>query len=119
VQAASPRTTTIDVLNGTDVVRLAARNGDKLISYGFRVNNVDSTDPTPQTTIEYPASEAAQAKALLDFVPHAKIVETSTVRRVTLLLGANGVQAKGLATAHPASKASAPKDRTQGRGCID
>jgi LCP family protein required for cell wall assembly len=116
-----PSSVTVDVLNGTPTPRLAARNGDQLVTYGFRINDVGSGDPTAQTTIEYPAGADAQAKAVLDRVPGAKTVETSAVQRVTLLLGTNGVQVKGLVVAHTTSSSSHPvhRDPTQGRGCID
>jgi LCP family protein required for cell wall assembly len=121
VKAAAPAAVTVDVYNGTTTARLAARNADKLRGYGFRVNAVDSTDPATQTEIEYPAGADTKAKALLAYVPGAKTVETSTVQRVTLVLGTNGVQAKGLAaTKAPTTAAkSAHTDPTQGRGCID
>jgi LCP family protein required for cell wall assembly len=121
VKPAAPSTITIDVLNGTPTPRLAARNADALRAFGFRVNDVGSADPTAQTTIEYPSGAPAQAKALLGYVAGAKTVETSAVQRVTLLLGTNGVQAKGLVTARPSSSAThvVHRDPTQGRGCID
>ena len=124
VQAALPASVTLDVYNGTTTARLASRNADQLLLDGFKINDVGSADPTAQTTIEYPATAAAQAKALVAWVPGAKTVETSDVQRVTLLLGSNGVQVKGLTSAARATVAASgtsaqKKDPTSGRGCIN
>ena len=93
---------------------------------GFVVNNVDSTDTTTATTVEYPAGLESQAKAVAAAVHGAKVTETSSVARVTLILGTNGVQANGLAPAsstssHPAPTGThAPKAPTTGTlGCIN
>jgi LCP family protein required for cell wall assembly len=126
--AAAPSTVTVDVLNGTDTSRLAARNADALRRLGFRINVVDSTgSTTPTTTVQYPPGKEAQAKALVAAVPQAKAVATPDVARVTLILGTDGRQVRGLATtstpagpAGPATAtATAPADRTSGLGCID
>jgi LCP family protein required for cell wall assembly len=123
VTPAAPGDTTVDVLNGTLTPRLAAVNADQLTGLHFRVNDVGSADPTTQTTIQYPAAMAKQAKALLAVVPRAKTVQTDQVHRVTLRLGTNGVQVKGLTTAGaPGGGGRAPaaaKDPTGGLGCID
>jgi LCP family protein required for cell wall assembly len=120
---AAPATVTVDVLNGTDTARLAARNAAALRRLGFKVNTVDSTDSaTPTTAVQYPPGREAQAKALLRVVPHAKAVATPDVARVTLVLGGDGRQVTGLAprTAPPAgSSSAAPKTSTSGIPCID
>ena len=46
---AAAASVTVDVLNGTDVARLAARNADALKAFGFRINTVDSTSTTTRT----------------------------------------------------------------------
>ncbi|MGN6608427.1 MAG: LCP family protein [Jatrophihabitans sp.] len=134
IAAAAPGDTTVDVLNGTDTPRLAAKNADQLIALHFKVNTVGSTDQTPLTTIVYPARDAAQARALLAAVRGARTVQSDTVSRVTLRLGSNGVQVRGLAAAShpvpaneaaatssssPSSTAAKPADPTRGLGCID
>jgi LCP family protein required for cell wall assembly len=127
VKAAKPATVTVDVLNGTDVARLAAHNAAALRRLGFGINTVDSAPSTVQATVvEYPAGKAAAAKAVLAEVPHAKAVETPDVARVTLVLGTDGHVVAGLA---PAAGDSAPatttsparvkSDPTHGLGCID
>jgi LCP family protein required for cell wall assembly len=124
--AAAPAGVVVDVLNGTDIAKLARRNADAMKALGFKVNLVDSTSSTTATsTIEYPAGKEAQAKAVAKVVPNAKAVLTPDVQRVTLVLGSDGHWVKGIATSastkHPAStaKASTLKDATDGLGCID
>jgi LCP family protein required for cell wall assembly len=124
---AAPAAVTVDVLNGTATPRLAARNAGGLRSLGFRVNTVDSApSQTPRTTVEYPPGREAQAKAVARAVPRSKAVATRDVARVTLVLGADGAQVRGLApSSGPARSGSstaapaAPADRTHGLGCID
>jgi LCP family protein required for cell wall assembly len=122
---ASPSSVTVDVLNGTDIAHLAARNSTALKSFGFKINTVDSTSSTTRTTvIEYPAGREAQAKAVAAVVPHAKVVMTPDVVRVTLVLGTDGRWVKGVAqsgaTPAPAHKSgSGSSDPTHGLGCID
>jgi LCP family protein required for cell wall assembly len=117
---AAPESVTADVLNGTGTTGLAGRNAAALRSAGFAVDTVDSADPIAATTIEYPDGMQSEAKAVQNEVPGAALVKVSTVRRVTLVLGANGVQAKSLATRagapvaapkqHPAAAPVAPAD---------
>jgi LCP family protein required for cell wall assembly len=101
---AAPRASvTVDVLNGTELTGLAGRNAAQLKALGFRTNTVDSADLTTATTVEYPAGQEAAAKALATVVKGAKVVETSTVSRPTLVLGTNGVQVTGLAASSTAT----------------
>ncbi len=125
--AAQPGSVTVDVLNGTDTVRLATRNAAQLRALHFKVDVIDSTSTTPHTTVEYPPGKEAQAKAVAGDVPHAKTVPTPDVARVTLVLGTDGRQVRGLhasgpassAGSRPASSSAPPADRTHGLGCID
>jgi hypothetical protein len=89
---ADPKSVTVDVLNGTSTAGLAASNANALKARGFAVDTVDSADPTADTTIRYPDGKQAQAKALAAAAPGATLVLTSSVQRVTLILGADGVQ---------------------------
>ena len=55
-------------------------------------------------------------------VPGAKLIPTSAVHRVTLVLGADGKQVTGLTTrghASPRSRAPSPKPRESGIPCIN
>jgi LCP family protein required for cell wall assembly len=107
-KAAAPSSVTVDVLNGTSIVGLATRNGAQLRLLGFKVNTVDSTSATSSTTVEYPTGLETQAKAVANAVNGAKTVQTSSVPRVTLVLGNNGIQTNGLAAPTPARATSTP-----------
>jgi LCP family protein required for cell wall assembly len=110
--AAAPSTVTLDVLNGTDTSGLAGRNATALRTAGFAVDTVDSAAEAAATLIEYPAGLQAQAKAVAAAVPGATLTLTSAVHRVTLILGTNGVQAKGLAAASPTAATPHPSAKT-------
>jgi LCP family protein required for cell wall assembly len=128
-KAAAPASVTVDVLNGTSTAGVANRNAAQLRTLGFRVNTIDSTDATAVTTVEYPAGAQSQAKAVAAAVKGARLVLTSTVPRVTLVLGSNGVQVNGLvapttgSTPHPQSAhstaARADTSAVRGLGCIN
>jgi LCP family protein required for cell wall assembly len=122
---AAPRAVTLDVLNGTSTVGLAGRNATRLRTDGFRVIVVDSADSTVRTQIRYPAGAQAAAKAVLAHVRGAQLVLTSSVTRVTLVLGTDGRQVDGLAGS--AAPGPAPTTGTHaakttgsdGLGCIN
>ncbi len=121
---AAPGTVTVDVLNGTEIARLAAHNAAALRDFGFRTNLVDSTpEPARTSLVEYPAGREAQAKAVAAVVPQAKPVMTPGVTRVTVVLGSDGRWVQGLA--RPTQPAHAPKNGggsgsgADGLGCID
>jgi hypothetical protein len=119
---AAPHTVTVDVLNGTDVLRLAAHNAAALRRFGFRIDIIDSTDTTPSTEVEYPPGKEAQAKAVLAHVAKAKPVATPDVDRVTLVLGANGVVADGVGApvvAHSGHPKHGKSKASAGVTCID
>jgi hypothetical protein len=122
---AAPRTVTVDVLNGTDVPRLASRNAAALRALGFRINAVDSaSSTTPTTVVQYPPGQEARAKAVLRAVPGAKAVATPDVGRVTVVLGTDGRQVRGLAAATPKTGSGVASPRTKpapdaGIPCID
>ncbi|WP_338177758.1 LCP family protein [Jatrophihabitans sp.] len=132
VTAAKPSSVTVDVLNGTSAYLLATRNAAQLTKLGFHTDTVDSTpSPVLATTVEYPPGHAAEAKAVLAAVPGAKTVETTSVARVTIELGSDGKQVRGLAptpsapsatsstlAASGAKKSSSAK-AAGGLGCID
>jgi LCP family protein required for cell wall assembly len=122
---AAAATVTVDVLNGTDVTHLAARNASALTRLGFKVNLVDSTpSPTQGSLVEYPPGREAQAKAVALVVPHAKPVMTPDVGRVTVILGSDGHWVQGVAhSTQPANPAhtSSPtgSDAGSALGCIN
>jgi hypothetical protein len=116
----------LDVLNGTDLVGLAGQNAAQLRKDGFRVETVDSSSTAQAgTQIEYPAGKQSAAKAVLAVVPGAQTVLTASVKRVTLVLGSDGRQVRGLAstvntpTTHAAAKPASKTTKTGGLGCIN
>jgi LCP family protein required for cell wall assembly len=123
--AAAPSTVTMDVLNGTDTVGLAGRNATQLKKLGFKVDVIDSTDSSAKTLLEYPAGQQSAAKAAQAVVPGAVLTLTSTVKRVTLVLGTDGREVRGLSstatttTGHAAKPATTTADKTGGLGCIN
>jgi LCP family protein required for cell wall assembly len=130
VAPAKPSKVTLDVLNGTQIYKLATHNAGQLRKLGFHVDVIDSTPaPVATTTVEYPAGKQAAAKAVAREVPGASLVETGTVHRVTLELGTDGRVVRGLrgptighrATTHPTSPRKRPgKSRAaNGLGCIN
>jgi LCP family protein required for cell wall assembly len=128
LQSAKPApaaSVTVDVLNGTDIPRLAARDAAALETLGFTTAAVDSAPPTAATTVEYPTGQESAAKAVLAVVPGAKAVATSSVHRVTVVLGSNGVLVHGVHLP-PRDRAALHHHRTHrsrhrtsgGLGCI-
>lgn len=123
---AAASSVTVDVLNGTSIARLAARNATGLKNLGFKVNTVDSTTTTRTTTVQYPAGKESEAKAVLAVIPKAKAVATPDVARVTVVLGANRVTVKGVTppaapktTAHAGADGGKSGGDADGLGCID
>jgi LCP family protein required for cell wall assembly len=121
---AAPSSVTVDVLNGTRTVGLAGRNAAGLRRLGFKVNAVDSTHPASATVIEYPSGDEAQAKAVGKVVEHAALVQTASVSRVTLVLGADQLRVTGVGAPRNATKPRGPAKptaarSTDGLGCIN
>ncbi len=132
---AAPATVTVDVLNGTDAAKVAARNATGLQQLGFSINQVDSTDPVKKTTVQYPPGDEAAAKAVLAAVPGATALATPDVDRVTLVIGGNDVMVKGVtpptapvggagastggSSGSPASSGGISADAANGLGCIN
>jgi len=126
VKAADPASVTVDVLNGTSTAGLAGHNADQLRRLGFKVNAVDSTTASAATVVEYPNGKQAQAKALGAVVTGAQLVQSSTVARVTLVLGTDHLQVKGVPGSTPApsrpgqpAKKPAVVTKTDDLGCIN
>lgn len=108
-KAADPGSVTVDVLNGTQTAGLAGRNADALKARGFNVNAVDSAqNETSATLIQYPPGAQSAAKAVAAVAPGAKLVETSTVKRVTLVLGSDGLDVGGTGRTGGAGAGGAP-----------
>jgi LCP family protein required for cell wall assembly len=122
---AAAATVTVDVLNGTDITHLAARNASALTRFGFKIDLVDSTpSPTQASLVEYPPGREAQAKAVALVVPHARPIMTPDVNRVTVVLGADGHWVQGVARSGQTGRrahisAGGGSAATSGLGCID
>jgi LCP family protein required for cell wall assembly len=112
----APSAVTVDVLNGAGVQGIAATNAAALTALGFDVGTVTDGTTTSSTTIRYPDGMQSQAKTLAAMVPGAVLVKTSTVTRVTLIIGANSVQVSSLtppsSSAAGTSAAPAASDTT-------
>ncbi|HEY3629239.1 MAG TPA: LCP family protein [Jatrophihabitantaceae bacterium] len=101
----SPGSFTVDVLNGSSTDGAATRNADALRQAGFQVGTVDTApNRSAQTIIEYPKGMESQAKTLAAQVSGAQGQQTSSVKRVTLLLGADGLQVSTGHSSHDAAQ---------------
>ena len=137
---APPSAVTLDVLNGTQTAGLAGANAARLRALGFGVDVVDSAPDLASTTVvEYRPGQQPAAKAVQARVPGAQLIETSSVSRVTLVLGSDGTRVVGTvgtvgtaaaggtanaptadrATPAPGPLASGVAQRTSGLGCIN
>jgi len=102
--ATTPGAVTVVVLNGRAVSGAAGHATATLQSAGFVVATPATTTSTDFTTIEYPPGMAGQAKALLAFVPGARVTVSHAVARVTLALGHDGL----VPVAHPVMQPTDP-----------
>ena len=123
--AAKPSSVTLDVLNGTVIAGLAGRNAAALRKVGFHVETIDSTArPTPRRWNTRRARRT-RPRPWRARCPGAQLTQTESVKKVTLVLGADGRQAAGLASTAPSSAASrAPSTAAKpptatGLGCIN
>ncbi len=122
--AIAPSSITVDVINAAGADGVAARNADALKALGFKVGATGSAaSPTATTTVQYPASLAAQAKVVAAKVPGATLTPDSSVKVVTLVLGTDG-RAVGGATSTPTgggATTTPPPVTTaqQNTGCIN
>ena len=89
-RAAAPSTVHVSVLNGGSVPRGATEASAALTAKGIVVGAPGDTTTTTTTVVEYPKGSEAQAKAVVDAVPGATAVLSSTVTGVTLVLGTDG-----------------------------
>lgn len=115
---ADPATVTVNVLNGAGIANLATRNSDALKTLGFHTATPDSTDTTSATTIEYPPEMESGAKALAGQVPGAAVRASAAVHQVTLVLGTDGKQVKGLTSTTPAVPQAPPPSASSGQPAV-
>ena len=126
-QAVAPSTVTVDVLNAGSGVNLAAATNaaGAAVSRASRSARSTARRASTSTVIEYADGMQAQAKTLAAYVPGATYLETASVARVTLLLGADGLAATEGRPPSSATTSTAPDrrgdPRTEGdrSGCIN
>ena len=98
----------MDVTNASGENGAATRGATALRGLGFDVDQVLSASSSiTQTTIEYPAGMDAQARTVLAKVPGATLQQTSSVQRVTLELGTDGLTVGSTATTSASATATA------------
>ncbi len=99
----------LDVVNQSGENGAATRAATALRQLGYNVDGVLTGDSSiAQTTIEYPAGQDAQARTVLAKVPGAALVQSSSVQRVTLQLGSDGLAVGSTTSATPTPTATAP-----------
>lgn len=108
-KAAAPSSVTVSVINDANANGLENINAAALRTAGFKtVIPAATSDVLAKTTIRYPKGQESAAKALQAAVSGAVMERSSTVSRVTLLLGNNGVQVRSLMPAKSSAAASTP-----------
>ncbi|MGI8880141.1 MAG: LCP family protein [Jatrophihabitans sp.] len=119
----APSTVSVDVRNASGRGHWAATNAAVLKNVGFATSTGDH-DPTTTTQIQYRSGMESQAKTLAQYVPGATLVLSTSVTKLTLILGSDGKQAKSTpskSTSSGGSSAGNTKDnRTAAQaGCIN
>jgi LCP family protein required for cell wall assembly len=125
----APSSVTVDIMNAGSFDGAATQNADVLRAQGFVIGNAGTSgSPNTSTVIEYPDGMQAQAKTLAAYVPGATMQQVSSAKHVTLLLGADQLNAKALpkkttgsspSGAHVAAPAKPAKPRAIDSGCIN
>ncbi len=88
----APSSVTVDVFNaGSGIDNAAHQAAEAFQAAGFQVGEVSNAESTSSTTVEYPAGMASQAATVAAYLPGAQLQQTSSVSRVTVLLGGDGI----------------------------
>ena len=95
----NPATVTVQVINATGRIGLAATNAATLRELGFATVTPANGATRTTTTITYPAGHQEAAQALAAHVPGATLVAGGTGRTLTLALGTDGTQATAASSA--------------------
>jgi LCP family protein required for cell wall assembly len=126
----APSSVTVVVVNGGNTNGAATQNAAVLTQQGFRAS-VDQRDAaSTATVIEYADGMQSQAKTLAGYVPGATLQKVSSVRQLTLLLGADGLTVKAKPKTSSSSATSTatrtgtpakatPKPKPIDAGCIN
>jgi len=109
----------VDVVNEAGENGAATRAATSLRQLGYTVGQILSgNNNIGKTTIEYPSGMDAQARTLLAKVPGAAMQASSSVSRVTLLLGTDGTTPGGTTTpsssSHNSSSSAPPAPSATG-----
>jgi LCP family protein required for cell wall assembly len=108
----APGSFTVDVLNGAGTSGTAARNASALTALGFKVGTVGNSAVTTATVIQYPDGQQAQAATLAAKVSGATVQASSSVTRVTLVLGSDGHSVSGAASTSTSSPSTTSTSST-------
>jgi LCP family protein required for cell wall assembly len=104
---------TVSVVNGGAPSGAAAAATDVLAGIGFLTTEPSSAGNRVETTIQYPAGQEAQAKAVSAYLAGAAVVEAD-VSGVTVVLGSDGLTPVAPVAAAPVDPAApaAPAEET-------
>ena len=91
VAPADPSKVTVNVLNNTSSNGMAEPAVAVLKSIGFTASVQAGPDVSATTTVQYPSGMEAAAAAVAKYVPGAALVKSSSVQKVTLVLGDDGI----------------------------
>ena len=107
-----PGQVSVTVMNEANRDHVATNNTNTLSQAGFLATVGPDTDQrTDQTAIEYPDGMQAQAKTLGRYVPGAVLELSSSVSKITLVLGSDGISA----SATPPATQPKPKTSTSAK----
>ena len=107
-----PSQVSVTVMNEANRDHVATNNTNTLSQAGFLATVGPDTDQrTDQTAIEYPDGMQAQAKTLGRYVPGAVLELSSSVSKITLVLGSDGISA----SATPPATQPKPKTSTSAK----
>jgi len=107
-----PSQVSVTVMNEANRDHVATNNTNMLSQAGFLATVGPDTDQrTDQTAIEYPDGMQAQAKTLGRYVPGAVLELSSSVSKITLVLGSDGISA----SATPPATQPKPKTSTSAK----
>jgi LCP family protein required for cell wall assembly len=107
-----PSSVTVDVKNGGSSDGAAGQNASTLRRVGFVIASTETAPSTSTATvIQYSDGLESQAKTLAAYVPGATLQKVSGLKHVTLVLGADQLDAKP--DAIPATAASSSAGATQ------
>jgi hypothetical protein len=119
----TPAQITLTVLNGGGVTGAASAASGALDKIGFHTGTPLTTAAQSTTTVNYPAAQAAAAKVVAGYLPGSKLVESSNLSQIQVVLGGDhiGVDAgAGAAVNKPTSTpTNSPTNTYTAQSCIN